>query len=645
MRGASDKEWRTEATHLVVFQHGLLGNDADFQNYQLFFHQYFPTDEVFAYCAKSNATSMTRMFQTYDGIDTGGQRLADEIQQVAERLPRLEKLSVIGHSLGGLYARYCLGVLYARGFFEKIEPMNFITLASPHMGTRRTQRSSLNMIYNAVVPKLLDRTGQQFGLNDTPSEQTLALSRPARRYPDRPSNAACQEIDGIVLATVSSENKENEPPKPLEWKSFYCKISNRVLQVLEHRDGEASENESKMVMEVDLLDALVTVVVPDELDSTSKEESDKPEDQHSWDVELRPDGHAKDAKSGVVLTLRINYEQWKWLVAISNSSAGVMCRSPQSDVVSQALADPSTLPSTLLGCLTHGQFLQALQLFKTRTLYSSVFFDVQVPYSCGAIRAFNPYRVDAANCTTSPYYRHITMKSLWNAPLVRDTLPPTAKALPTEKKSIKNLLVKTLGERRSSRRLSRSGSQSRRSFSLFTSSSVSANGPASSARANRASFSSVSSGSSDGSSTPSPVDQALHQSAMQASPPHEPRHQPGTLTVEERNSWTSRQSSGVSSSFFSSTSKRNVPASRTPPFVDGALLLDHVHEAFSSDDKQRDALRGMMIALQSLGWRRIDVLFDNVLAHQKIVAKHANPAKPVQDGLDIVHHVMDTFLL
>jgi hypothetical protein len=120
---SSAAEFRARATHLVVFQHGLWGNEKDFRAFEALFTQYFPQDEVYPYIATSNATSLSSVFQTYDGIDTGGTRLADEIETVAKQMPRLSKFSILGHSLGGLYARYCCGVLFARGFFEDVEPM------------------------------------------------------------------------------------------------------------------------------------------------------------------------------------------------------------------------------------------------------------------------------------------------------------------------------------------------------------------------------------------------------------------------------------------------------------------------------------------------------------------------------------------
>jgi triacylglycerol esterase/lipase EstA (alpha/beta hydrolase family) len=63
----------------------------------------------------------------------------------------VQKISFVAHSLGGLVARYAIGRLYeppshlnssinensdGKGLIAGLMPMNFITLASPHLGSR-----------------------------------------------------------------------------------------------------------------------------------------------------------------------------------------------------------------------------------------------------------------------------------------------------------------------------------------------------------------------------------------------------------------------------------------------------------------------------------------------------------------------------
>lgn len=78
--------------------------------------------ELHVLVAKSNANTYT-----YDGIELGGERIANEIERRIEELEtsgiNIKKLSVIGYSLGGLVARYAVGLLYSNDLFEKIQPM------------------------------------------------------------------------------------------------------------------------------------------------------------------------------------------------------------------------------------------------------------------------------------------------------------------------------------------------------------------------------------------------------------------------------------------------------------------------------------------------------------------------------------------
>ncbi|KAJ0409272.1 hypothetical protein P43SY_006769 [Pythium insidiosum] len=593
-------EWLAAATHLVVFQHGLLGSEGDWHSFALRFQQYFPLDELYVHCARANATTFTSMFQTYDGIDVGGERLADEITELAARMPRLARFSI------------------------------------------------------------------QFTLHDEVSDLTRTLSRaaPLQQSSSRQYHASCLDMgDTVLVASVQRSGCADSGV----FEAYRCRLNDRTLQLFEYDPLEYAEDQpagtetprtpeedsSKPVASVHMMDADVVVVVPDKSSSPRQLDSRF----QFWDIEITP--REPTAINRVVLRIPNSElaDHWKWLVAISNSSFGVSCQS------NSKRSQPS---ETLLGCLTRGQFMQALQLFRVRTLYASVFFDLQVPYSCGAIRAFNPYRCKGVNLATSTHYKHIVMSSLWNAPLVRDTLPEDVKRRSSVRAPPRHSLVKALTERSvqaqppdsSSSTTSTWGKQlslSSLSFSVVGS--------------RRSSGSSGSARSSDASSPEH--QQGVHSEQGSTSPKSDsddagPQKKPGETahdtapqnqsTASRRRSWFSSSSSkfdpdaaskeppSSTSSFFSSAFSSSEVV-RVAPFVDGTVgvLLDHLHEAFQTDE-ERDALRGMLLSLQSVGWRRIDVLFDNVIAHEKIIAKRANPNKPLHGGLDVVHHVMDTFL-
>jgi triacylglycerol esterase/lipase EstA (alpha/beta hydrolase family) len=70
------------------------------------------------------------------GIDVCGQRLAQEVQQLVSSTPSLTTISFIGHSMGGLIARYAIGLLAdpATGTVAGLQPQSYISIATPHLG-------------------------------------------------------------------------------------------------------------------------------------------------------------------------------------------------------------------------------------------------------------------------------------------------------------------------------------------------------------------------------------------------------------------------------------------------------------------------------------------------------------------------------
>lgn len=114
-------------------------------------------DNFFIYASSSNIYA-----KSFDGINVAGRRLAKEVLDVVQKMAGLKKISFIAHSLGGLFARYAISILYSQqaketgsgagvmltsggseisrtsglGAIAGLEPTNFITLATPHLGVR-----------------------------------------------------------------------------------------------------------------------------------------------------------------------------------------------------------------------------------------------------------------------------------------------------------------------------------------------------------------------------------------------------------------------------------------------------------------------------------------------------------------------------
>ncbi|KLO05609.1 DUF676-domain-containing protein [Schizopora paradoxa] len=107
---------------------------------------------------------------TYDGIDWGGERVADEVYEKYKQLESngdvVTRFSISGYSLGGLLSRYVIGALYQRKFFDKVEPINFATFATPHLGLLR-EDTFFSTLKAVLGPRILSRTGEQFYATDS----------------------------------------------------------------------------------------------------------------------------------------------------------------------------------------------------------------------------------------------------------------------------------------------------------------------------------------------------------------------------------------------------------------------------------------------------------------------------------------------
>ena len=125
--------------HWIVLVHGYLGNDKELGYLQeaLELEGHASPLSIVVYSAKSNVGITT------DGIAAGGKRLAAEIMEqlrfhtntnVTDTDTVKVTLSLVGNSLGGLYARYALADLLKHTF---IQPNIFCTTATPHLGVAK----------------------------------------------------------------------------------------------------------------------------------------------------------------------------------------------------------------------------------------------------------------------------------------------------------------------------------------------------------------------------------------------------------------------------------------------------------------------------------------------------------------------------
>ncbi|KAH9297218.1 hypothetical protein KI387_028900, partial [Taxus chinensis] len=158
---------------------------------------------------------------TFDGVDRMGVRLAEEVKTVIENKPGVRKISFVAHSLGGLVARYAIGILYeppfgsehgeqnscdsdvvdsdlnhnvkeeSKGKIAGLEPINFITFATPHLGSRGHKQlpflCGIRVLENAASYSahwFVGRTGKHLFLSDNDNGKLPLLRRMVTDYGD-----------------------------------------------------------------------------------------------------------------------------------------------------------------------------------------------------------------------------------------------------------------------------------------------------------------------------------------------------------------------------------------------------------------------------------------------------------------------------
>ncbi|KAL4558957.1 hypothetical protein LXL04_031083 [Taraxacum kok-saghyz] len=212
-------------THLVVMVNGLIGSAHNWRYAAKQFLKKYP-DDVIVHCSERNSSLMT-----FNGVDVMGNRLANEVVSVIKRHVKLEKISFIGHSLGGLVARYAIAKLYTQDSkIAGLVPINFITIATPHLGTGGHRQVPMFGGFNSVekvaqqISWVLGRTGRHLFLTDKAHGQPPLLLQMVNDSQDLNFLCALQSFrrhvvyanahfDHIVGWSTSSIRRRNELPE------------------------------------------------------------------------------------------------------------------------------------------------------------------------------------------------------------------------------------------------------------------------------------------------------------------------------------------------------------------------------------------------------------------------------------------------
>eukprot|EP00033_Pygsuia_biforma_P000247 GCRY01000307.1.p1 GENE.GCRY01000307.1~~GCRY01000307.1.p1 ORF type:complete len:462 (+),score=98.76 GCRY01000307.1:273-1658(+) len=178
--------------HLVFLQHGLGGSCSDLEVVGDILKSHFCSQSVKVF----NSPINNGMLVSTDGIDKGGVRLADYVEVVLRQHPTATHLSFVGHSMGGLYLRYAVGVLFERGVFTHVHPQNIITFATPHLGGTSPTDGFFTSLGLFSVQNFFGRSVKQLALCDEVEAAADAQQRPLLVVLSDPST---RYIKGLAL--------------------------------------------------------------------------------------------------------------------------------------------------------------------------------------------------------------------------------------------------------------------------------------------------------------------------------------------------------------------------------------------------------------------------------------------------------------
>lgn len=230
--------------HLVIMVNGLVGSAEDWRFAAEQFVKKLP-DKAIVHRSECNSLRLT-----FDGVDLMGQRLAEEVISVVNRRTGVQKISFVAHSLGGLIARYAIGKLYEpvtrgstvnghpvneaknlEGRIAGLEAMNFITFATPHLGSRGHKQLPilcglpfLERRASETAHLIVGRTGKHLFLTDNDEGQPPLLLRMVDDCDDIKFRSALHcfkrrvayanaNFDHMVGWRTSSIRRQHELPK------------------------------------------------------------------------------------------------------------------------------------------------------------------------------------------------------------------------------------------------------------------------------------------------------------------------------------------------------------------------------------------------------------------------------------------------
>jgi Putative serine esterase (DUF676) len=201
--------------HLVVLSHGIMGTGEDLGYLANLLEQ--------SGCSVLTSVSNEKL-KSLGGLKTGGENLASEILKCVANNRNLKRLSVVGNSLGGLYTRYAMKLLFNASdkTIGGLKPNRFMSIATPHLGVQNwTFVDDFGFTAPMFVKRLVSRsmlsTGRDiFSMEDKNIEEETLLFKmatneaylsPLRCFSDRRLYANLNRDFVVPLGTAAFMDK------------------------------------------------------------------------------------------------------------------------------------------------------------------------------------------------------------------------------------------------------------------------------------------------------------------------------------------------------------------------------------------------------------------------------------------------------
>lgn len=172
--------------HLFVLIHGMWGSSSHMKSMLKVYKDKLPDDTIF-FVPAENAK-----FKTFDGIEIIGYRTLIELCQFINNYQdthsvddRIDRISIVGYSLGGLIARFVIGKCFneCMEIFHDIKPILFISVATPHLGIEFYNNNSwfraylLNPLMKILGSTFLGKSGRDLFIMNSYNNILIRLSK------------------------------------------------------------------------------------------------------------------------------------------------------------------------------------------------------------------------------------------------------------------------------------------------------------------------------------------------------------------------------------------------------------------------------------------------------------------------------------